>query len=257
MFNLNTFLLLILISFTFQDKYCVVKFRFCDTGDSEPVISSGSITNCIDYDLKDNEKCNFCKEGYALSYDGTECILFPNCLILDENKKCIGCYQYYELNANGKCEKNFCQQYIDGICIHCYDGYYLNDQNKCIEIPISKCRQFDGNTEKCTVCLDGSSPSDGICKQRNNWMDGCVKYEDDDTCKECAEVGYTLKDGICEFDGCESGTIINYCGVCQVGYDTDDDGNCVGYDGSKDTSSSSENTRTELAMMIFILALLI
>ena len=54
--------------------------------------------------------------------------------------------------------KNFCQQYIDGICIHCYDGYYLNDQNKCIEIPISKCRQYDGNTEKCTVCLDGSSP---------------------------------------------------------------------------------------------------
>ena len=57
------------------------------------------------------------------------------------------------------------------------------NQNKCIEIPISKCRQYDGNTEKCTVCLDGSSPSDGICKQRNNWMDGCVKYEDDDTIK--------------------------------------------------------------------------
>ena len=88
-------------------------------------------------------------------------------------------------------------------------------------------------------------------------IEGCIRYTNG-KCAECENKGkdYTLKDGTCQFINCGNGErAVDYCGVCQIGYE-EDDGICVGYDGSRDTSFSSQN-KVEFAMLIFILALLI
>ena len=263
MLNIRTFLLLFLISFSFQDKNCLIRFRTCvsNSGNEQPE-ESGSIDNCIEYDEDDNQKCSECKNGYARSSDYKRCISLPNCDTLEEGgSKCKDCHIFFHPNANGQCVRTLCSNYNnDGQgnenCISCYDGYYLNAENQCVKIPISNCRQYDATTKKCTLCLDYESPNeDGNCN--NVLIEGCTKYSNG-KCTECEEE-YSLKaDDTCEFNKCGSGErALEYCHFCQIGYVEDSDGICIGYDGTKDTSSSSEHIKVELAMIIFILSFLV
>lgn len=268
MLNLHTFLILSLISFSFQDKNCLITFRDCISTSSEPDDGTefeSTIDNCLFSTGGDteNELCLVCKSGYAISYDSKRCKPFKNCYYLEAgDNKCQLCLRYFHPNSEGQCVRTLCDIYdIDGegneYCQKCFDGYYLNNKKECIKIPIPYCKQYDAATDKCTECLDEDvANEDGKCKE-HAFIEGCITYTNG-KCTECESNNYTLKDDTCQFNNCRSGQrLVEYCGFCQIGYD-EDDGICVGYDGSKDTSSSSsENNKVEFALMIFILALLL
>lgn len=262
MFKINTFLLLILISFSFQDKNCLAKYKACaepeeeEEEEVEPNCKDENCDSCYD----DQSKCNHCKDGYAFASDKQSCKPFQHCERLEEgDEKCKECEKLFHPNDEGQCEKTFCTSYNESICEKCVDGYYLNAEKNCIKIPISECIRYDG--EKCTECLDGDDPKeDGTCNQ-HEWIEGCTEYKNG-KCIECddgKDEFYTLKNDKCKFKGCKSGqNVYESCLICQAGYRLDDDDICVGYDGSKDApTSSSKNNKAEFAWIIFILALLI
>ena len=259
MLKINTFLLLILISFSFQDKNCLAKYKACaepEEEEEEEVEPNCKVNNCVVCESAESTTCYYCKNGFAITSDEQSCKSFQHCVRLEEgDEKCKECEKLFHPNDEGQCEKTFCTSYNENICKECVDGYYLNAEKMCIKIPISECNKYDG--EKCTECLDGDdAKEDGTCNQ-HEWIEGCAIYQNG-KCRECNEF-YTLKNEKCEFKSCESGQkAYEFC-LCQAGYELDDDDNiCVGYDGSKDApTSSSKNNKAEFAWIIFILALLI
>lgn len=260
MFKINTFLLLILISFSFQDKNCLAKYKECaepEEEEEEEVEPNCKVNNCIVCESAESTTCYYCKNGFAITSDEQSCKSFQHCVRLEEgDEKCKECEKLFHPNDEGQCEKTFCTRYNESICEECVDGYYLNAEKKCIKIPISECIQYDG--EKCNKCLDGDIPKeDGTCNQ-HEWIEGCTEYKNG-KCTICNKF-YTPKNEKCEFKSCESGQkVYEFCLICQAGYELDDDDNiCVGYDGSKDAPiSSSKNNKAEFAWIILILALLI
>ena len=258
MFKINTFLLLILISFSFQDKNCLAKYKACaePEEEEEEVEPNCKVQNCVSCESAESTTCNHCKDGFAITSDEQSCKSFQHCERLEEgDEKCKECEYLFHPNNEGQCEKTFCTGYNENICINCIDGYYLNAEKECIKIPISECNKYDG--EKCTECLDGDdAKEDGTCNQ-HEWIEGCTKYQNG-KCIECDEF-YTPKNEKCEFKSCKSGQkVYEFCLICQAGYRHDDDNICVGYDGSKDApTSSSKNNKAEFAWIILILAFLI
>ena len=331
MLNLQSLIILFLISFSFQDENCLITFRECEyteptkeikiphctghyydeDGDNEIekcyecasgyVVSNdyksceqvqNPIEHCISYYksgeyiycnecennyapyyvnnnyecvkfdycsyLEDKTHCSSCKEGYARSYDKTKCISFKNCYQLNEdNTKCTRCHSHYHQNSNGQCELTLCSSYSNDVCTACYDGYYLNDKKECQKITIANCLELDNSNKKCSRCLAGIDPdSDGNCNLPSKLIEGCEKYENNGNCRKC-DGDYELSSDKkkCDYD-CTGGKSYNYCGICKPGYEEDDDGICIGYDGSKDTSSSRTN-QVQFASLLFILMLLI
>ena len=228
--------------------------------------------NCYHFSLnnKGEEICDGCETGYALSYDKKSCKKFENCYQLaEENTKCDKCDEYFHPNAEGKCERTQCKTYddTDKVCTECYEGYDLNDDKKCEKITIENCLKLGSNKEKCITCLGGISPdANGKCNLPSTLIKGCTKYKDNGECTECEDEDedYKLTGGTCKFIDCKDGEYkIEYCALCKAGYyleEEDDSDNefCMGYDGSRDTSSdSSARNKVEFALLIFILALLI
>jgi len=219
---------------------------------------------CVKFDdhcsrLSDKEHCDSCEEGYALSNDGTSCKPFKNCNQLDkEGTKCSKCAdESYYLNSNGQCEETLCSNYKNNVCTECYNGYFLNDKNECQKITIENCLQLDDSKKKCSECLAGITPDDeGKCTLPSKLIEGCEEYEKNGDCRTCA-YKYKLSSDKkkCEYQ-CKDGKSIEYCGICKPGYDQDEDGICLGYDGSKD-SSSNERHKVQYALLSIILLLLI
>ena len=209
----------------------------------------------IDYNDKDH--CYSCIEGYALSNDRTSCKSFENCSQLDkEGTKCSKCYGYYHLNSDGRCEITLCSNYENNVCTACYNGYFLNDNKECQKITIENCLQLDSSKKKCSKCIKNINPdSDGNCNI--NLIEGCNEYESNGICRSCYDDYELSSDGKkCEYH-CTGGKSIEYCGICKPGYTRDkDDGICLGYDGSKD-SSSNERHKVQYALLSVILVLLI
>lgn len=216
---------------------------------------------CVKFDhcsnLYDKDHCNYCIEGYALSNDRTSCKSFANCEQLDkEGTKCSICYEHYHPNSDGRCEITLCSNYVNNVCTACYDGYFLNDNKECQKITIENCLQLDSSKKKCSKCIKNINPdSNGNCNI--NLIEGCEKYESNGNCRSCYDDYELSSDGKkCEYH-CTGGKSIEYCGICKPGYTRDkDDGICLGYDGSKD-SSSNERHKVQYALLSVILMLLI
>ena len=216
---------------------------------------------------KGEEICGECDKGYALTYDQKSCKQVENCEKLAQgDEKCSECVEYFHPNSEGKCERTLCQKYDNNVCTECYDGYYLDDDKKCQKIAIENCLKLDTSKAKCTECLGGVHP-DANGKCTFSIIKGCREYDDNGKCTRCQDQGYDYeltKDGTCKFIECKNGgQKYDYCRICKVGYYRDEDENdnyiCVGYDGSRDTSSSdsSSKNKVESALLIFILVLLI
>ena len=93
------------------------------------------------------------------------------------------------------------------------------------------------NENECFECLQGISESNGKCVAPEKVIKGCVKYDTNGKCTDCYEGLYTFKNGNCDFIGCPTGyKKSEECGMCNVGFYEDDDGLCMGHDGTKDTS---------------------
>lgn len=222
------------------------------------------IDNCVNIDYTEFNNCEECKDGYALSYDQKSCISFENCKQLAQgNEKCSDCHEYYHPDSEGKCIRTLCEEYDNNVCKSCYDGYYLNEQNECQKITnIPYCLQLDQTKKICTKCIANvPTDNDGKCKFPTNLIKGCNEYDGNGKCIDLDDEYELIDNGKTgKFKGCPKGTLFQYCGICKAGYifDKDDsrDGKCIGYDGSKDTSSSMIN-KVEYALLLFGLALLL
>ena len=238
MLDLKLLLLLNLLSFGLQDKNCLVKFEYCIPNSGVSVDESEYKSN-IDHCESDYEgACSYCEDGYAVSYDKKKCISFQNCYSLDEgDKKCFSCRNGFLPNSNGQCERSTCSAKSGDVCTSCHSGYYLKDK-KCQKITIPYCQlMLASNENECIECLEGISKSNGKCVAPEKVIKGCEQYDSNGKCTECDEEFYTFKNGNCEFNGCSNGwKKTEWCGMCNVGFYMDDDGLCMGYDGTKDTS---------------------
>jgi hypothetical protein len=238
MLDLKILLLLNLLSFSLQDKYCLETYEFCAEkgANSESENESKSKIDHCYYEY--NEKCTNCEDGYAVSSDGQKCISFKNCLKLAEgDQKCSECQYRFLLNSNGQCERSTCSEMEGGVCISCQPGYYLKEK-QCYKITLPYCQKLsDSNENECEECLKILSSSNGKCVAPEKIIKGCAKYDTKGKCTECAD-DYTFKNGNCDFNSCsDRETKIEMCGICEAGFDLDDAGLCIGYDGTKDTST--------------------
>ena len=258
MLKLKSFLLIVLLSISLQD-HCLVKFDRCvpkNPQNDEPDEPDNEIDNC---EYSKEGKCEDCKFGYAVSFDGSRCMAFPNCYSLEEgNTKCEDCYEYFHPNSKGQCERTLCKEFEGDVCQSCYNGYFLNNNKECEKITIPYCIQL-GQNGKCKLCVNYDEANDqGTCNIPATLIKGCKKYDKDGKCIQC-EYDYNGPDGngICVFKGCgEDEKKMEYCQYCQVGYGSYENEECVAIDGSNDTDASTLN-KVEYAALIFILALLI
>ena len=255
--KLELFLLYSLICFSLQDQYCVQTIDECvvDSEEEEEKDPSqpSTITNCLSDD--GNGQCYDCKEGYAVSYDRKRCVLFENCRSLEEgDEKCEYCSWLYQPNSEGKCEKTFCNYHIKDVCESCVDGYYLKEKT-CKKITIPNCLEWDEKVcKKCDVFA--KLDVNGKCILQN-LIKGCIEYQNDGKCKSCQD-GYEKVNGgeSCQYKDCSNGKTVQYCFICQTGFEQDEDGKCIGYDGTKDTSLSNFN-KIQPVILMLIVALLI
>lgn len=290
MLNLKLFLLITLISFSLQDSHCLLTYEYCLEEKESPQTEETTIDNCayendegtfcneckdgyaVTYDGKcsnsiskcsylDNEnKCENCYEGYALSYDRSECISFANCVKLEQgNKKCKECKHFFYPNSEGKCERTTCQDYNNNnVCIECRSGYYLKG-NECKKISIPYCLTVsDSEGKVCNSCLINLPIINGECLVPENLIKGCSYYDASGKCTKCEEDDYELKNGNCIFKGCKRNEEkVEICEYCEPGFHEDDnDGFCIGYDGTKDTSVAAMN-KIQYSLLILIFSLLL
>ena len=240
MLNLHLFILITLISFSIQDKNCLVYFERCKATEK-----SITIPNCISNYIDTYEKCSECKNGYIPSYDRKSCIS------LDPIEHCTYHYSAYENQLRcSVCENGYipsgdqtscntvanlidnCIKYSSHgedniVCAECKnDDYFLSyDRKSCIEF--KNCDDFINNeegNEYCEECNYGYALSyDGSeCKQFEN----CAKLaKGDSKCSKCAYFFHLNKEGICERILCKTYEN-NICTGCFEGYYLDGDKNC-------------------------------
>lgn len=253
MLNFKSLLLLSLISFSLQSDHCLLTFELCRE-DQTPVVDNlpkPTIENCLS---QYENKCYYCKEGFLVSSSGEKCISFPNCRYLVEgnDEKCERCEYFYQPNSAGKCERSLCEDYKGTICSSCYDGYYLKGQ-ECKKITLDHCIKWD--EQNCLECAFYATLKDGRCTVRSNLIKGCEEYDSNGKCDHCDDDYSPNSSGGCDFDQCNSGTKVEYCGICEVGYYPDEnDGLCTKYDGTRD---DARGNKIEYSLLISLLALLI
>ena len=255
--KLELFLLYSLICFSLQDQYCVQTIDLCvvdfEEEEEKDPSQPSTITNCL-YDYEYGG-CGECNEGYALSYDSKRCVLFENCDRLENgnDEKCESCIKLYQPNSEGKCDKTFCAYHEKDVCKSCVKGYYLKE-NTGKKITIPTCIKWDEKV--CTKCDDFAKlDGNGKCILQN-LINGCIEYHDG-KCASCGDAYKSINGGVsCQYEGCPNGKIVQYCFICQTGFEQDDDGKCIGYDGTKDTSLSNFN-KIQPVMLMLIVALLI
>ena len=92
---------------------------------------------------------------------------------------------------------------------------------------------------------------------------GCLQYDNNGQCSQCHNYYYekTADGKSCKLKECKTGEEKKEkCAMCKIGYygkkDDNDEYFCMGYDGSRDTSSSIRN-KVEYALLVFALLLLI
>ena len=257
MLKLKSFLLIALLSISLQD-HCLVKFDKCvpkNPQNDEPDEPDNKIENCV---YSEEGKCFGCRIGYAVSSDESQCISFQNCDRLEEgNTKCKECYEYFHPNSNGQCERTLCEEFDGDVCQSCYDGYFLNNNKECQKIEIPYCIQL-GSDGKCKECVYQNKINEkGTCNIPATLMKGCEIYDKDGKCYQCSNYYNKDDNGNCVFKGCgDDETKKEDCSQCEVGYDLNENDECVAIDGSTDNEASTLN-KVEYAALIFILALLI
>ena len=263
MSNLKYLLLLSFISFSLNDSHCLLTSSVC--------MPESKIAHCI---TGKNNECWACESGYAISFDEQSCKPFQNCIKLAQgDNKCYQCESSYSLSTDGNCESQGCSSgyYLkdktcqkisipycmivssnnETECTNCFPGYYLKD-NTCQKISIPYCESVsDKNKNECTDCLEGE-PVNGKC---NTPIEGCNTYGQDGKCTNCDDEYDKKEDGSCVFKECENGEKkITACDVCEVGFYVGEDGLCIGYDGTKDSSAGK---KIKNSLLILALALII
>ena len=201
-------------------------------------------------------KCENCQNGYAISYEGTSCILSPGCDKLEKgNQNCADCSIGFLPNSNGQCERSLCTGYENNKCKGCQEGYFLKD-NQCQKIAIEYCIELDTNDQnKCAKCLGIlADPVDGKCIAPATWVKGCVKYDEKGKCRHCGYDTEPVENKCDNSVTCETGEKkVEYCLAWEAGFYADYDNICVGYDGTKDDNDFVKGIKVKYDWIIFLL----
>ena len=218
-----------LISFTFQLDHCIQIAKICKS--RKPVKESGSIANCIFYEIGDSSKCYSCDINYVLSNEADKCISFPLCSDLKEGNK---------------------------ECADCYSGYYLKN-NVCTKIPIDNCASSDDG-KICDYCENYSKiNSDRTICNLKNLIEGCYYYDENGYCTVCEDDYESSGSGSsfkCTFKSCDTGDkALEYCEICESGYYPDmlNDGNCKPYTTGNSNNSGRNEIRFGFIILLFTL----
>ena len=92
MFKLDLLLLLTLVSFSHQDKHCLITFEHCveESKEAEP---ESDIAHCL---YEQNDECVTCEHDYLPSSNKKKCLYFPNCAKLDgDDSDCASSSDYF------------------------------------------------------------------------------------------------------------------------------------------------------------------
>ena len=218
-----------------KEKKCIIgenNFQNCKFGDSlcqsckDGFYLNGTDNLCYsnkDYGpfYKCNEtssysgECIDCEEGYYLGYEDNKCSLMENCVISENENKCLKCAQYFCLDAK------------TGQCIYNND---IRDENKKYYFRCNKTNEEGTKCEDCDenlsldengLCIDNIHCAEKnengrckICKNENgrtycsNKVFGCVDISMVKNCLECDNIldffyctkcmdGYNLNNGYC------------------------------------------------------------
>ena len=244
MLNIKYNLLLILVSFSYQAFKCLDTIKVCNP------YSNPSIPHCT---LGASNQCLSCEENYSPSNDRTKCINVPHCSYFDSQEKCSQCNFYYNFDSNGNCVKDYCITYHNKTCIQCYQGFYLKNQ-KCERISIPYCLSLSGET--CSNCAPGTELVGNECKIKSV-IEGCNIYNSDRTaCLDC-EDNYNLENGKCTFTNqCNGYPVLERCRACEDGYYVYSiTYECIGYDGTKESSNANGNSDNKAGRINLNLAL--
>ena len=245
MLNIKYILLLILVSFSYQAFKCLDPFKICNP------YSNPSISHCK---FGTYNQCLSCEENYSPNNDRTKCINVPNCRYFDDQEKCLQCDYYYNFDSNGNCVKDYCLTYSNKICIQCYPGFYLKNQ-QCERISIPYCLSL--SEETCDDCAPGTELVGNECKVQS-FIEGCETYNDDRTaCLSCGD-NYNLANGKCTFTNqCSGFPVGEMCLACEDGYYLYSTYyQCVGYDGTKESSNANGNSGNKADRIYLNLALI-
>lgn len=251
--SIKYFLLLTLVSFSYQAYHCLDSFKACN------IYNNPKVEHCA---LGAANLCLECEDNYSASNDRSRCINIPNCASFDDEGKCLQCQNYYNFDEKGNCVTDYCLTYNpnneERKCLQCYPGFYMKDNN-CVKIPIPYC--LSGDDKTCTECTEGTKLVDGACEVPTTFVEGCEKYNNDRSCIECTD-DYTLSNNVCTFQGqCQGYPTIDSCSLCEDGYYPSlYTHQCIGYDGSKEkagSGTSSDNAFTINIRYAFPLLLLL
>ena len=250
MLDIKLFLLLTLISFSYEDSHCLQYKKICNP------YSNPKISHCT---LGQLNICMQCEDDYSLSNERDKCLNIPNCEYFDEDEKCQQCNRYYNLDKDGNCVKDYCkvinQDFEEKTCLYCFDGFY-NDKGQCKRIPIPYCLEGDENT--CNYCAQGATLKDGKCEVPSIFLEGCYEYNEDRTCKRCEQL-YDLNNGKCTFqNNCGGMPTLDFCTMCEDGYYLAPPlYQCVSYDGTKDSLSNNNDNKARIIEIKYIFVFLL
>lgn len=152
-----------------------------------------------------------------------------------------------------------CEEY-NNKCTKCVDGYYINDDGKCQKIEKENCLELTNDRTKCKTCVgEGHIVPDeqGNCILPSKIIKGCEDYDKEGKCIDCDEEDYEITaEGSCKFKECPNGgKKREYCVICKAGYyqEKGGDGTCIGYDGSKDSSSGRNQVKYAFLLLLSLL----
>jgi hypothetical protein len=148
--------------------------------------------------------CTACQSSYALV--GSICLSSLNypCAIINSNRQCSQCFQYYVLNGSNCVIDLSCN--LNASCMGCPYGYYLLNST-CMQCTLqSHCLTCNSNNQ-CVLCYQGFFLSNGSCSQCKSDCKDCSSLT---FCNQ-ADDGYFLQ---YHSDGSNSGEVLACQGPC-------------------------------------------
>ena len=138
-------------------------------------------------------ECIDCIEGYYLGYEDNKCSLMEDCIISENENKCLKCDQY------------FCLDVKTGQCIYNDD---IRDEDKKYYF---RCNRTNEEGTKCEICDENLSLDDnGLCIDNIH----CEEKNADGSCKKCKnEKGRTYCSN--KIFGCVDISLVKNCLECD------------------------------------------
>ena len=143
--------------------------------------------------VSDDIHCIQCLEGFYLAQRDNKCSLVQNCLVVENENKCLFCEEGYCADGkSGKCEFNF---------------LVISEDKKFMY----RCNRTDIESTACEICLDGYELKDGLCVDERH----CSEKNDEGDCIRCDKIeGDNYEQCLNDVFGCVETMFYENCLEC-------------------------------------------